>query len=431
MRVAQKFAGYSLAEADNLRKAMGKKSREVMAKERDGVRGRLRDAPATAATLGKQLFDIIEKFADYAFNKSHTLRLRPGHLPDRLPQGALPGRVLRLPAHERQEQPRQGRRLPRRLPVDGHQGAHARHQPLGDRLRRARRRDERARRRRRCRSAAPARSRSGCRRCATSARGSSSSCSPSATRTARSTVVPRLRRAGARAGAQQAHRRVADQGRRVRHARAHPHAACSMVFEQIIDTTLDAPPRARPGRDEPVRRLGRRRRRRRRRRSTSASPIPDIEFDKSDQLKFEKEMLGLYVSDHPLLGVEAALRRKVDHVGRRPRRAWTTARMVDARRRHHRPGPQVHQEGRPDGRLRARGPRRRRSRSRVFPRTLHGAGPQARRRPRSSPSRAASTGVTSRGSASSARTSTVLDGPRPTARRRRCGCGCRRRRSTS
>ncbi len=40
--------------------------------------------------------------------------------------------------------------------------------------------------------------------------------------------------------------------------------------------------------------------------------VPDTEFDKSDRLKFEKEMLGLYVSDHPLLGAEAALRRKVD-----------------------------------------------------------------------------------------------------------------------
>jgi DNA polymerase III subunit alpha len=36
MRVAQKFAGYSLAEADNLRKACGKKVRELMAKEREG-----------------------------------------------------------------------------------------------------------------------------------------------------------------------------------------------------------------------------------------------------------------------------------------------------------------------------------------------------------------------------------------------------------
>jgi DNA polymerase-3 subunit alpha len=38
-------------------------------------------------------------------------------------------------------------------------------------------------------------------------------------------------------------------------------------------------------------------------------PIPDLEFDKHQKLAFEKEMLGLYVSDHPLMGLEAALRR--------------------------------------------------------------------------------------------------------------------------
>jgi DNA polymerase-3 subunit alpha len=42
------------------------------------------------------------------------------------------------------------------------------------------------------------------------------------------------------------------------------------------------------------------------------SEIPDVEFDKRDRLAFEKEMLGLYVSDHPLMGAEGALRRKTD-----------------------------------------------------------------------------------------------------------------------
>ena len=41
-------------------------------------------------------------------------------------------------------------------------------------------------------------------------------------------------------------------------------------------------------------------------------PVPDQEFDKHSKLAFEKEMLGLYVSDHPLVGAEAALRRHVD-----------------------------------------------------------------------------------------------------------------------
>ena len=57
------------------------------------------------------------------------------------------------------------------------------------------------------------------------------------------------------------------------------------------------------------------------RRSTSPAPeavvghraeIPDTEFPKSQRLAFEKEMLGLYVSDHPLMGAERALRRYTD-----------------------------------------------------------------------------------------------------------------------
>jgi DNA polymerase-3 subunit alpha len=71
MRVAQKFAGYSLEEADNLRKAAGKKVRSIMAEERhkfvDGC-----VAQGYSAELGTKLFDIIEPFADYAFNKSHS-----------------------------------------------------------------------------------------------------------------------------------------------------------------------------------------------------------------------------------------------------------------------------------------------------------------------------------------------------------------------
>jgi DNA polymerase-3 subunit alpha len=41
-------------------------------------------------------------------------------------------------------------------------------------------------------------------------------------------------------------------------------------------------------------------------------PIADDEFDKRQRLSFEKEMLGLYVSDHPLMGAEASLRRKTE-----------------------------------------------------------------------------------------------------------------------
>ena len=71
MRVAQKFAGYSLEEADNLRKACGKKIRKLIAAEREKfIAGCITEG--YGEELGTQLFDIIEPFADYAFNKSHS-----------------------------------------------------------------------------------------------------------------------------------------------------------------------------------------------------------------------------------------------------------------------------------------------------------------------------------------------------------------------
>ena len=71
MRVAQKIAGYSMAEADDLRKACGKKNREQIAEHRTKfVEGSAANGYTTE--LGAELFDIIEPFADYAFNKSHA-----------------------------------------------------------------------------------------------------------------------------------------------------------------------------------------------------------------------------------------------------------------------------------------------------------------------------------------------------------------------
>ena len=71
MRVAQRFAGFTLEEADNLRKAAGKKNRIIMGLERAKfVAGSV--ATGYGADLGSKLFDVIEPFADYAFNKSHS-----------------------------------------------------------------------------------------------------------------------------------------------------------------------------------------------------------------------------------------------------------------------------------------------------------------------------------------------------------------------
>ena len=71
MRIAQKVAGYSLARADILRKAMGKKKREVLEKEFQGFSDGMKANGFSAAAI-KALWDTVLPFADYAFNKSHA-----------------------------------------------------------------------------------------------------------------------------------------------------------------------------------------------------------------------------------------------------------------------------------------------------------------------------------------------------------------------
>jgi DNA polymerase-3 subunit alpha len=89
----------------------------------------------------------------------------------------------------------------------------------------------------------------------------------------------------------------------------HPRKGLLQVFEQVVDRTLQQRKEA----DEGIMSLfgdldgagG----------PTfddARVPIPAVEFDKKERLAFEKEMLGLYLSDHPLLGAEAALARVTD-----------------------------------------------------------------------------------------------------------------------
>ncbi len=71
MEIAQVMAGYSLGGADLLRRAMGKKIAEEMAKERPKF---IEGAVANGVTKEKagEVFDLLEKFANYGFNKSHA-----------------------------------------------------------------------------------------------------------------------------------------------------------------------------------------------------------------------------------------------------------------------------------------------------------------------------------------------------------------------
>ena len=71
MKIAQVLANYTMAEADELRKAVGKKKPEVMAKHRarfiEGAK-----ANDVKAAMAEKLFGLIEKFGGYGFNKSHS-----------------------------------------------------------------------------------------------------------------------------------------------------------------------------------------------------------------------------------------------------------------------------------------------------------------------------------------------------------------------
>jgi DNA polymerase-3 subunit alpha len=71
MQIAQVLAGYSLGGADMLRRAMGKKKPEEMAKQRAGFEKGAIDR-GVDGELAMKIFDLVEKFAGYGFNKSHS-----------------------------------------------------------------------------------------------------------------------------------------------------------------------------------------------------------------------------------------------------------------------------------------------------------------------------------------------------------------------
>ncbi len=305
MRVAQKFAGYSLADADNLRKAMGKKSREVMADERSKFEAGC-EANGYGRVLGVELFEVIARFADYAFTKSHafgyglvtyqTAYLK-AHYPveymacllssvkssiDRaavyLSDARAMGLKVLTPDLNRSITEFAALSLAD-VPVDvvlpiGSRGAItfglAAIRNVGQGLVELllAERDK---------------------------NGPFDSFHDFVERVPEPVLNKRTVESLIKAGAFD--------------SLGHPRKGLLLVFEQIIDGTVVR----RRERDQGVMSLfgdlgaddethG----------FNERVAIPTLEFDKSDRLRFEKEMLGLYISDHPLLGVEAALRRKVD-----------------------------------------------------------------------------------------------------------------------
>ncbi|HWF17516.1 MAG TPA: DNA polymerase III subunit alpha [Acidimicrobiales bacterium] len=297
MRVAQKFAGYSLEEADNLRKACGKKIRALIAAEREKfVAGCVSEG--YGEDLGTQLFDIIEPFADYAFNKSHsygyglvayqTAWLKAHHpveymsalltsVKDNKDKTAVylaecrnMGIDVLVPDVNRsvaEFAPDMSDTEGRRAIVFGLAAVRNVGEGLVERIVVER-----------------------------NANGLFTDFFDFCHRVDPVVLNKRTMESLAKGGAFD--------------SLGHPRQGLCLVLEEIVDRTLE----------------------RRREQDLGITslfavfeeeqadpawggakvPIPDTEFDKAQRLAFEKEMLGLYVSDHPLMGYEAALARHTD-----------------------------------------------------------------------------------------------------------------------
>ena len=296
MRVAQRIAGYTLEEADNLRKAAGKKVREIMAEEREKfVAGCERTG--YGRDLGTALFDIIEPFADYAFNKSHaygyglvsywTAWLKANHPVEYLAalltsvkddkdktavylaecrnmgiEVLVPDINLSLSDFASLREGGAGGcgAIPFGLSAIRNVGVGLVERIVAERTE----------------------------------NGPFADFYDFCNRVEPSVLNKRTVESLTKAGAFD--------------AVGHPRQGLCLVFEQIIDRTLARRREQEQGVMSLFGDIGGEG-------STfdeARVPIPDVEFDKAQRLVFEKEMLGLYVSDHPLMGVEAAMRRHTD-----------------------------------------------------------------------------------------------------------------------
>ncbi len=297
MRVAQRFAGYSLADADNLRKACGKKIRELMRKERkafvDGV-----ERTGYDRELGTSLFDIIEQFADYAFNKSHSfgyglIAYQTAYLKAHHPAEYLSALLtsVRTNLEKAAVYLAECRTMGLEVVVPDVNRSESDFTPLVEAGA-----DGRAVRKVVFGLSAVRNVGEGLVGLLLEERAANGPfidfyqfCERVDFQVLNKKTLESLIKAGAF------------------DSMGHPRQGLLRAFERIVDATVAR----RRERDMGVMSLFGEVD------DTSAGfderpAIPDVEFAKRDRLAFEKEMLGLYVSDHPLLGAEAALRRRCD-----------------------------------------------------------------------------------------------------------------------
>ena len=286
MKVATKIAGYSMTEADNLRKACGKKIREMIAAERERfVNGAEKNG--YGAELGTVLFDKIEPFADYAFNKSHAygyalLAYQNGWLKVHYPLEYMSA-VLTSSKDDKTK-------LAQYLSECRSMGISIRVPDVNESLV----------------DFAPS-----------STRDRTINFGLSAVRNVGEAIVERIvaerEAAGPFADVYDFVRRVDPivLNKRTMESLAKggafdslevPRQGLTLVVDELVERTLDRRKDLTHGISTLFASL-----------DDSGDwsgtdvPIPEREFTKEEKLNFEREMLGLYVSDHPLLGVERAL----------------------------------------------------------------------------------------------------------------------------
>jgi len=289
MRVAQRFAGYSLQEADNLRKACGKKIRALMAAERDKFVAAC-ESTGYGSALGTALFDVIEPFADYAFPKAHAycygmVAYQTAWLKANYPVEYLAALLTSVKDDKDKTAvylaecrtmgvevmvPDINRSMSDFVAVDGkipfglsairNVGEGLVAQIVSER----------------------------------DVSGPFADFYDFCLRVSPVVLNKRSVESLIKAGAFD--------------SLGHPRRGLLMVFEQVIDRTLAR----RRERDMGIQSLFGELTEGPGSALDERMPIPDLEFDPSERLAHEKEMLGLYVSSHPLLGVESALRRHTD-----------------------------------------------------------------------------------------------------------------------
>jgi DNA polymerase-3 subunit alpha len=125
MQIAQVLSGYSLGEADLLRRAMGKKIKAEMDQQRERfVDGAVKNG--VSKPQADNIFDLLAKFANYGFNKSHAAAYAIVSYQTAYLKAHYPGRVPRRVDDARHGEHRKGQRFPPGCQAARHRG-HRRH----------------------------------------------------------------------------------------------------------------------------------------------------------------------------------------------------------------------------------------------------------------------------------------------------------------